>query len=105
MGFLDGVYWEKETWEALKSSGADVLKMYAEILAICAKEKGWVPDGACQQKYSDAINSKLAAATDEPMKEVLKELAGVIGAIVAEVAEAHVDDEEGKKDTLRIGPL
>lgn len=105
MGFLDGVYWEKETWEALKSSGADVLKMYAEILAICAKKKGWLPDRACQQKYSDAINSKLAAATDEPMKEVLKELAGVIGAIVAEVAEAHVDDEEGKKDTLRIGPL
>lgn len=86
-GLADAEYWEKESWEALKSSNADVLRMYAEILAICKERMGWKLESGCKQKYKEAINSRYASASEDDVKEALKQLANVIGVSVKEAEE------------------
>lgn len=84
-GLSDAVYWEKEAWEALKSSDARELKMYADLLAICSERTGWKPDSACTQKYREAIVSQYATAAEDDMKEALKHLAIVVGVPIVDV--------------------
>ena len=86
-GLADAEYWEKESWEALKSSSAGVLKMYAEILTICKERKGWKLEFGSKQKYNEAINSQYASASEDDVKEALKQLANVIGVSVKEAEE------------------
>lgn len=83
----DAVYWEKETWEALKSPDARELKMYADLLAICSERTGWKPDSACTQKYREAIDSQYATAVKDDMKEALKQLAIIVGVPIVDVGE------------------
>lgn len=86
-GLADAEYWEKEAWEALKASSTGVLKMYAEILAICKERMGWKLESGCKQKYSEAINSRYASASEDDVKETLKQLANVMGVSVTEAEE------------------
>lgn len=91
-GLADAGYWEKESWEALKSSSAGVLKMYADIMTICKERMGWKLESEGKQKYDEAINSRYASASEDDVKESLKQLANVIGVSVTEAEEggAHV---------------
>lgn len=83
-GLVDAGYWEKESWEALKASSAGVLRMYADIMAICKERMGWKLESGGKQKYDEAINSRYASAAEDDVKEALKLLANVIGVSVSE---------------------
>ena len=89
----DAVYWEKEAWEALKSSDAGEIKMYADLLAICLERTGWRPDSACAQKYREAIDSQYATAEKDDMKEALRHLATVVGVSITEVPGTDAQSE------------